>query len=133
PADSICIIMKPGNTSAIPASASVPSRDTNHVSIRPVEACTSITTTFGQARRNRVGVMRPSSRSLVRGLSAPVVLEWLVPLDAVDAGANAAVEATLLLEGAFIRVLSIWIDRAPPHARPDARRQDPRDSLQACA
>ncbi len=58
PADSICIIMKPGNTSAMPASASVPSRDTNQVSINPVEACTSITRMFGQARRSSVAVMR---------------------------------------------------------------------------
>ena len=70
PAESICIIMKPGNTSAMPASASVPSRDTNHVSINPVEACTSITRMFGQARRSKVGTMRPSSRRRVRGLMA---------------------------------------------------------------
>ncbi len=35
PADSICIIMKPGNTNAMPVNASVPSRETNQVSIRP--------------------------------------------------------------------------------------------------
>ena len=38
PADSICIIMNPGKTSATPASASRPSRETHQVSISPVEA-----------------------------------------------------------------------------------------------
>ena len=69
PAESICIIMKPGNTSAMPVSASVPSRETNHVSINPVAACASITRMFGQAMRNSVGTMRPSSKRRVRGLS----------------------------------------------------------------
>jgi hypothetical protein len=49
PADSICIIMKPGNTNAMPVNASRPSRETNQVSINPVEACASMTSTFGQA------------------------------------------------------------------------------------
>ena len=67
PADSICIIMNPGNTSAMPASASVPRRDTNQVSTRPVEACATITRMFGQASSSSVGTMRPSSSSRVRG------------------------------------------------------------------
>ena len=70
PAESICIIMKPGNTSAMPASASVPSCDTNQVSISPVEACASITSTFGQASRSSVGTIGPCSSSRVRGLMA---------------------------------------------------------------
>ena len=37
PAESICIIMKPGKTSAMPASASVPRRETHQVSISPVD------------------------------------------------------------------------------------------------
>ena len=53
-ADSICIIMKPGKTSAMPVSASVPRRETNQVSISPVEAWASMTRTFGQASRSRV-------------------------------------------------------------------------------
>ena len=68
PADSICIIMKPGNTSAMPASASVPRRETNQVSISPVEACASITSTFGHARRSSVGTIGPCSSAWVRGL-----------------------------------------------------------------
>ena len=51
PADSICIIMKPGKTSAMPASASMPRRETHQVSINPVAACANITTMFGQASR----------------------------------------------------------------------------------
>ena len=68
PADSICISMKPGNTSAMPASASVPRCDTHQVSIRPVEACASITRMFGQASRSRVGRIGPCSSRRVRGL-----------------------------------------------------------------
>ena len=67
PADSICIIMKPGNTSAMPASASVPRRDTHQVSIRPVEACATITRMFGQAMPSRVGRIGPCSSRQVRG------------------------------------------------------------------
>ena len=63
PADSIGIIMKPGNTSAMPASASVPRRETHQVSISPVEACAIITSTFGQAmqqqRRHDRAVQQP--------------------------------------------------------------------------
>ena len=54
PADSICIIMNPGKTSAMPASASSPSRDTHQVSISPVEACASMTAILGQASRSSV-------------------------------------------------------------------------------
>ena len=68
--ESICIIMKRGNTSAIPANASRPRRDTHHVSINPVEACASITMTFGHAMRNRIGTIGPCSSRLVRGFIA---------------------------------------------------------------
>ena len=70
PPESICIIMKPGNTSAMPASASVPRCETHQVSISPVEACTSMTRMFGQARRSKVGTIGPRSSSSVRGLMA---------------------------------------------------------------
>ncbi len=39
----------------MPASASVPRCDTHQVSISPVEACASITSTFGHAMRSSVG------------------------------------------------------------------------------
>jgi hypothetical protein len=67
PADIICISITSGNTSAIPASASVPSLPTKNVSIKPTEACATITRTFGPARRRRVAVIGPSSRRRVRG------------------------------------------------------------------
>ena len=67
PAESICIIMKPGKTSAIPASASVPRRETHHVSIRPVDACAVITRMFGHAIMSSVGTIAPCSRRRVRG------------------------------------------------------------------
>ena len=79
PADSICIIMKPGNTSAMPASASVPRCETHQVSIRPVEACASITRMFGQASRSRVGRIAPCSSRRVRGLIASSVQAGAVP------------------------------------------------------
>jgi len=67
PAEIICISITPGNTSAIPASASVPSFETNQVSIRPDAACASMTRTFGQAMRNSVGTIGPWSSTFVRG------------------------------------------------------------------
>ena len=70
PAESICIIMNTGKTSAMPASASVPRRETHQVSMRPVEACASMTRMFGQARRSRVGMIDPCSSRRVRGSSA---------------------------------------------------------------
>jgi hypothetical protein len=70
PAESICIIMNTGKTSAMPASASVPRCDTHQVSMSPVEACASMTRVFGQARRSRVGTIDPCSSRRVRGSSA---------------------------------------------------------------
>src|SRR5215831_2341046 len=70
PAETICISMTPGKTSAMPASASVPSFDTNQVSINPVAACATMTSTLGHAIRNRVGTMGPCSKTRVRGLSS---------------------------------------------------------------
>ena len=70
PAEIICISITPGKTSAMPASASVPSRDTNQVSISPVAACASMTSTLGQAMRNSVGTIGALSSARVRGLSS---------------------------------------------------------------
>ncbi len=70
PAEIICISITAGNTSAMPASASVPSRATKKVSISPVAACAIITSMLGQARPTRVGTMAPCSIRWVRGLSA---------------------------------------------------------------
>src|SRR6516164_5992529 len=70
PAEIICISMTPGKTSAMPASASVPSFDTNQVSINPVAACATMTSTLGNAIRNRVGTMGSRSNARVRGLSS---------------------------------------------------------------
>src|SRR3984957_2011440 len=72
PADSICIIMKPGNTTAMPVSASVPRCETHQVSISPVEACASITRTLGHAICSSVGSMRPCSSISVRGLRSDI-------------------------------------------------------------
>src|SRR6516164_7523224 len=68
PAETIWISMTPGKTSAMPASASVPSFDTNQVSINPVAACATMTSTLGHAIRNRVGTIDPCSNTRVRGL-----------------------------------------------------------------
>jgi hypothetical protein len=70
PAEIICTSITPGKTSAMPASASVPSRDTNQVSISPVAACASMTSTLGHAMCSRLGTISPSSWTRVRGSSA---------------------------------------------------------------
>ena len=70
PAEIICISMTPGNTSAMPASASVPSLATNQVSISPVAACATITSTLGHAIHSSVGTIGPCSSARVRGLMA---------------------------------------------------------------
>src|SRR5262249_23104148 len=70
PAEIICISMTRGKTSAMPASASVPSFDTNQVSINPVAACATITNTLGHPIRNKVATMGPRSNARVRGLSS---------------------------------------------------------------
>src|SRR3989442_706509 len=67
PADIICISISAGKTRATPASASVPSLPTKYVSMRPTEACMSMTSTFGVASRRSVLVIGPSSRTRVRG------------------------------------------------------------------
>src|ERR1700722_2862496 len=72
PAEIICISMTPGNTSAMPASASLPSREIHHVSMRPVEAWASITSMFGHERRSSVGTMGPCSSRRVLGSSVLV-------------------------------------------------------------
>ena len=59
--------MKPGNTTAMPVSASVPSFDTHQVSISPVEACASITSRLGQANLSSVETIGACSSILVRG------------------------------------------------------------------
>ena len=67
PAENICISITPGNTSAMPASASVPSMPTQNVSISPVAACANMISTFGQAMRNSVGTIGPCNSARVRG------------------------------------------------------------------
>ncbi len=64
----IVIIMKPGNTSAIPVSASLPRCETHQVSISPVEAWAVITRMFGHAMPSRVGTMAPWRSLRVLGL-----------------------------------------------------------------
>ena len=78
PAEIICISMTPGNTSAMPASASVPSRPTQNVSISPLLACASMTTTLGHAMRSKSGTIGACSSALVRGSSpAPGgIVDW---------------------------------------------------------
>ena len=66
----IVIIMKPGKTSAMPVSASLPRCDTHHVSISPVEACAVMTRMFGHAIPSSVGTIAPYSSFRVRGLMA---------------------------------------------------------------
>src|SRR5712691_1637865 len=73
PADIICINMNAGKTRATPASASVPSLPTKYVSMRPTEACMSMTSTFGVASRRSVLVIGPSSRTRVRGSNRDAV------------------------------------------------------------
>src|SRR5262249_38583018 len=67
PADIICMSISTGKTSATPASASVPSRATKYVSMRPTDAWTNMTRTFGVASLSRVPTIRPSSSIRVRG------------------------------------------------------------------
>ena len=70
PAESICIIVNPGKTSAMPASASAPRRETQKVSTSPVDACASMTATFGLARRIKVSAIGASRRHRKRGSRA---------------------------------------------------------------
>jgi hypothetical protein len=70
PAEIIWISITPGNTSAIPASASVPRRATKYVSIKPVTACASITRTLGVASRSKVNTTGPCSNRSVRDVIA---------------------------------------------------------------
>ena len=70
PAEIIWASITGGNTSAMPARASVPRCDSHQVSISPVEAWASITSTLGQARRRMVGTIGPCSSIRVRALSA---------------------------------------------------------------
>ncbi len=74
PADIICMSITAGNTSAMPASASVPSLPTNQVSISPAAACASMSSTLGRPRRASVGAMGPSSSTRVRGSIAALVI-----------------------------------------------------------
>ena len=94
PADIICISITAGNTSAMPASASVPSLPTNQVSISPTAACATITSTMGAPRRNSVGTMGPSSSRRVRGSSA------LMPATTLGVGNSAS-------------LIGKWINAAP--------------------
>ena len=62
PAEVICISITIGNTSAMPARASVPSLPTNQVSMRPTAACATMTSTLGAAMRSSVGTIGSCSR-----------------------------------------------------------------------
>ena len=64
------MLMQMISAGAMPASASVPSFDTNQVSINPVAACATMTSTLGHAIRNKVATMGPRSNARVRGLSS---------------------------------------------------------------
>ncbi len=70
PAEIVCISMTTGNTSAMPASASVPRRATQKVSISPVEACASMIRMFGHAMRSSIGTTGSCSSRRVCGLNA---------------------------------------------------------------
>ena len=70
PAEIICISITPGKTRAMPASASVPNREMNQVSIRPVDACATMTRTFGHANSSNVDKIGAFRSRLVRGLNA---------------------------------------------------------------
>ena len=67
PAEVICISITIGNTSAMPASASVPRCDTHQVSISPVDACASMIRMLGHAMRSSSGTIGPCSIARVRG------------------------------------------------------------------
>src|SRR5438552_2408635 len=73
PADIICISISTGKTSATPASASVPSLATKYVSMSPTDACASMTSTFGVARRTSVLAMGASSSTRVRASNGGAV------------------------------------------------------------
>src|SRR5437660_818674 len=67
PPDIICISIRTGKTRVTPANASVPSLPTKYSSMSPTAACTSITSTFGAARRSRVPGIEASRSIRVRG------------------------------------------------------------------
>src|SRR5947209_1910767 len=122
PAEIICISMTPGKTSAIPASASVPSRPTQNVSIRPELACASITMTLGHAMRSSSGTIGACSSALVRGSSA-------------DGGRTVASETTALAEvtsgSAYpsdLLYASHWVEAEPGALK---SRSEPDERLRA--
>ena len=74
---SSAISITTGNTTAIPASASVPRWDSHQVSTRLVLACASITKMFGQESRKRVEAMGPRRKSSRREPpTAPALCNW---------------------------------------------------------
>jgi hypothetical protein len=84
PPDIICISITTGNTTAIPASASVPRWDSHQVSTKPVLACASITKMFGQESRKRVEAMGPRRKSSRREPpTAPALCNWSAVLAAM--------------------------------------------------
>src|SRR5512134_2862229 len=119
PAESICISMKPGKTSAIPASASVPSRETNQVSISPLAAWATITRIFGHAMRRSVGAMRPSSIARVCELIAFLAI----------AAVAAARGRTMAEGGPFICQIA-WLPGLAVRAQLDVER--PRAAVLVC-
>src|SRR5438045_1303267 len=112
PAENICISITPGNTSAMPASASVPSWPTQYVSISPVAACANMISTFGQAIRSSSGTIGPCSNACVRGFIA----------DGGGAGATARVRAVLAV-----------LEKVRLDQRGKPRRQDVRRHAEALA
>jgi hypothetical protein len=66
PAESTCIIIQPGKTSDMPASESMPRRETNQIWISATEDCATIIAVVGAAILSKVGVIRPCSMRSVR-------------------------------------------------------------------
>jgi hypothetical protein len=78
----ICTIMTTGKTSAMPASASVPSRATQKVSISPVEACASMIRIFGHAMRSSVGTIGSCRSRRICGFSSTAAVASATVSDA---------------------------------------------------
>ena len=111
PAEIICISMTPGNTSAMPASASVPSFATNQVSIKPVAACATITSMLGHAIHSNVATIGPCSSARVRGVMAGAGTSSRAP---TATGRLPSRVATLMRCSACARRVGLSPERAIP-------------------
>jgi hypothetical protein len=69
PADIICVSMASGNTSAIAASGTVPSRPIYEVSATATNVLPTMATAFGRASVNSVGRIGAVRRPLTMGLA----------------------------------------------------------------